>query len=377
MTPRARPDRNAAPRMASYEDTRAAFRVDVPERYNAVLDIVDRWAAEDPGALALLSQGAAGETIGAHTAADLARESRRSSRRPGCPGRLSQNRTSAVHIRLFGTAGCYPRGRPVHDLPDPGDNPSCTGATTTSNACRLPVQLPAPSVVADRHSRDCSSTSAPHGIGMRMAPHPDHVRLRRPSPADFCCLEEQVELTACSVDRDRLPSLGGPIPSWGRLSTAFWYYAILRLLPGHRLSSSRSTGFRFHGTRQISWGKLQQTSRSSCRHYACTSDGNGASSLTADSPDADALRRFTCVQNDRAPATSTRHALAGRPLRPSSHRALVSSVSSSLPSGPRDRISTSSLLGLPSAPFLGASLPERVGKSSRSTASAEKIGASM
>ncbi len=62
---------------------------------------------------------------------DVERElSGRSSRRPGHPGRLSQNRTSAVHIRLFGTTGCYPRGRPVHDLSYPSDNPSCTGAPT-------------------------------------------------------------------------------------------------------------------------------------------------------------------------------------------------------------------------------------------------------
>jgi len=39
-----------------------------------------------------------------------------SSSRPGCPERLSQNRTSAVHIRLLGTAGFDPGGRPGHDL---------------------------------------------------------------------------------------------------------------------------------------------------------------------------------------------------------------------------------------------------------------------
>jgi hypothetical protein len=39
-----------------------------------------------------------------------------SSSRPGCPERLSQNRTSAVHIRLFGTAGYDPGSRPDYDL---------------------------------------------------------------------------------------------------------------------------------------------------------------------------------------------------------------------------------------------------------------------
>jgi len=38
------------------------------------------------------------------------------SRRPGRPGRLSQNRACAVHTRLFGADGCYPAGRPVLGL---------------------------------------------------------------------------------------------------------------------------------------------------------------------------------------------------------------------------------------------------------------------
>ena len=38
------------------------------------------------------------------------------SRRPGRPGRLSQNRTCAVRIRLFRTPGCHPQGRPAYDL---------------------------------------------------------------------------------------------------------------------------------------------------------------------------------------------------------------------------------------------------------------------
>jgi hypothetical protein len=40
-----------------------------------------------------------------------------SSRDPGYPEPLSQNRTSAIHIRLFGTVGYTPYGRPVDDLP--------------------------------------------------------------------------------------------------------------------------------------------------------------------------------------------------------------------------------------------------------------------
>ena len=55
-----------------------------------------------------------------------------SSRRPPRGGRLSQNRTSAVHIRLFGTVGCNPRRRPVHDLAYPSPSVSWTGAMTCS-----------------------------------------------------------------------------------------------------------------------------------------------------------------------------------------------------------------------------------------------------
>ena len=55
---------------------RAAYRVAVPERFNAVIDIVDAWASEDPEALAVLSIDATGEVVAEESAADLARASR-------------------------------------------------------------------------------------------------------------------------------------------------------------------------------------------------------------------------------------------------------------------------------------------------------------
>jgi acetyl-CoA synthetase len=75
-----RPDRGAPPRMASYEQEYASFRIDVPERFNAVVDIIERWASEEPEAEALLSIDGQGELIAAHTAAELAREARRAAR---------------------------------------------------------------------------------------------------------------------------------------------------------------------------------------------------------------------------------------------------------------------------------------------------------
>jgi len=52
----------------------------VPERFNAVLDIVETWASEDPDALAVLSLDAGGDVVAAQSAADLARASRQAAR---------------------------------------------------------------------------------------------------------------------------------------------------------------------------------------------------------------------------------------------------------------------------------------------------------
>ncbi len=76
----ARPDRDCAPRLADIDAERAGYRVHVPERFNAVLDIVDRWATEDPDALAVLSVNGAGEIVAAQSAADIARASRQTAR---------------------------------------------------------------------------------------------------------------------------------------------------------------------------------------------------------------------------------------------------------------------------------------------------------
>jgi len=75
-----RPDRSAPPRLEHYEDERATYAVDVPARFNPVLDIVERWAAEAPDDLALVSLGPAGETVAEHTVSELASESRRAAR---------------------------------------------------------------------------------------------------------------------------------------------------------------------------------------------------------------------------------------------------------------------------------------------------------
>src|SRR3954468_8005467 len=77
MSEHARPDRSAPPRLTSYDDECASYTVEVPERFNPVIDIVERWASEAPDDLALVSLGPDGSTVAEHTSAQLAEESRR------------------------------------------------------------------------------------------------------------------------------------------------------------------------------------------------------------------------------------------------------------------------------------------------------------
>jgi acyl-coenzyme A synthetase/AMP-(fatty) acid ligase len=75
-----RPTRDAAPRLIDYATERETYRVEVPERFNAVLDIIDPWAASAPDDPAVLSLDGVGEVVALETAADLARSSRTAAR---------------------------------------------------------------------------------------------------------------------------------------------------------------------------------------------------------------------------------------------------------------------------------------------------------
>jgi len=70
------PGRDCPPRLADLEAERASYRVEVPERFNAVRAIVDTWADEEAAALAVLSLDGDGEIVARQTAADLALASR-------------------------------------------------------------------------------------------------------------------------------------------------------------------------------------------------------------------------------------------------------------------------------------------------------------
>jgi len=74
------PNRGAEPRMKSYEAERAGYRVEVPERFNPVLNIIESWRREDPDAPALVSIGPGGELAAEQTVSALALESRRMAR---------------------------------------------------------------------------------------------------------------------------------------------------------------------------------------------------------------------------------------------------------------------------------------------------------
>ncbi len=75
-----RPDRSCPPAVTSYEQARRDFRLDVPERWNPVLGIVEAWAAQDPEALALVSVSGDGASSVEQSVAELAEQSRRAGR---------------------------------------------------------------------------------------------------------------------------------------------------------------------------------------------------------------------------------------------------------------------------------------------------------
>ena len=77
MVMTARPGRDAVPNMTDYEAERVAFRLDVPQRVNFVLDVLERRAQSGPDRPALLSLDAAGDVTSRLTYAELCRESRR------------------------------------------------------------------------------------------------------------------------------------------------------------------------------------------------------------------------------------------------------------------------------------------------------------
>jgi acetyl-CoA synthetase len=74
------PDRSAPPNLTSYEEERERYSVSVPDRFNPVVDIIERWAAASGDDLALVSLGPTGKTVATHTATQLADRAQRAAR---------------------------------------------------------------------------------------------------------------------------------------------------------------------------------------------------------------------------------------------------------------------------------------------------------
>jgi acyl-coenzyme A synthetase/AMP-(fatty) acid ligase len=72
-----RPTRDVPPNMTDYEAERAGFRLEIPQRFNFVLDVLEGRAAADPDALALLCLGGNGTETARYSFAELCRETRR------------------------------------------------------------------------------------------------------------------------------------------------------------------------------------------------------------------------------------------------------------------------------------------------------------
>ena len=69
--------RDVPPNMTDYRATRASFRLEVPATYNYARDVVDAWAAKEPGKLALLAVGPDGGDARRLSFAELAERSNR------------------------------------------------------------------------------------------------------------------------------------------------------------------------------------------------------------------------------------------------------------------------------------------------------------
>jgi acetyl-CoA synthetase len=116
------PTRSDPPRLENYQAERAAYRVEVPDRFNAVLDIIERWAAEAPEDTALVSLDGQGAVVAEQTVAELAFESRRAARalielgiRKGDPVFVMLPRVPAWYSALLGAIR-------IGAVPMPGTN---------------------------------------------------------------------------------------------------------------------------------------------------------------------------------------------------------------------------------------------------------------
>ena len=83
--------------MEDYEATRRDFRLEVPDRFNYTVDVVDRWARDEPDKLALVAIHPDGRTATRHTFGEMSRLRARS--RCGIDGASASRCFSGPHGR--------------------------------------------------------------------------------------------------------------------------------------------------------------------------------------------------------------------------------------------------------------------------------------
>lgn len=87
-----RPARDVEPRLTDYEHERATFRLEVPERFNPVLAIVEAWAGDEPRCP---GRAVAGRERGRHFVDELPKTVSGKIRRVELRGWLADGRLSA------------------------------------------------------------------------------------------------------------------------------------------------------------------------------------------------------------------------------------------------------------------------------------------
>jgi hypothetical protein len=213
------------------------------------------------------------------------------------------------------------------------------------------------------HTRPLSDDRLRHS-GTRPSPRPVRGSAARAPTWGFCCRDRQPQLRYRFIDRDRLP-----LPTGARTHgldghyPAVRYYAILRLLLGHRPSSFRPQAYRpalsSAGTRQISRGKSLRFRGDHVANTPLAPTGTGHRCRRPARPPRTPSRRFTLVRHHRASTASFRPALteahrhkdqppASRPVN-SGPRPCLIDVGFPL-SGPQVRTHTSDLNDMPGTP---------------------------
>ena len=122
------PGRDAPPNSADWDSTRASWRIEVPERFNAVIDILERWDREDPSALALVTIDGAGVETDRKTVSQLAADARRTAAalvglgvKPGDPVYVMLPRIPEWYAAVLGAARMGAVPMPAPNMLTPND----------------------------------------------------------------------------------------------------------------------------------------------------------------------------------------------------------------------------------------------------------------